>query len=78
MFRALAVTGVKSMEDQSCCNCRETRVRCEGACFRTISGTEKRCHAYGRHEWCENYMVRLSLGKPEFFKEKAYIKEDHE
>ena len=48
----------------------ETRVRCLGNCFQTVDGAEKRCHAYGHHEWCQNYMVRLSLGKPEFFEEK--------
>ncbi len=59
------------MEHQTDCKCRaEERIRCKGGCFQNICGTEKRCHAYGRHEWCENYMVKLSLGKPEFFEEK--------
>lgn len=66
------------MENQSSCGCLEARVRCKGACFQNVSGMEKRCHAYGRHEWCESYMVRLSLGKPEFFEEKSYIKEENE
>lgn len=53
--------------------CRnEVRVRCVGNCFQRISGLEKRCHAYGHHEWRENYMVRLSLGAPEFFEEKSH------
>lgn len=49
---------------------QEPRVRCRGNCFQTVNGAEKRCESYGHHEWCENYMVRLSLGKPEFFEEK--------
>lgn len=59
------------MEQKNCENAREeARVRCKGECFRKLDGAEKRCHAYGHHEWCENYMVKLSLGKPEFFEEK--------
>lgn len=64
------------MENQNGRDREEARVRCAGGCFQNVSGAEKRCHAYGRHEWCENYMVRLSLGKPEFFKEKSYVKEE--
>ncbi len=53
----------------------EQRVRCAGACFQGPEDKQKRCCAYGHHEWCENYMVRLSLGKPEFF-EEALCKEE--
>ena len=48
----------------------EARVRCQGNCLRQADGAEKRCEAWGRHEWCRNYMVELSRGKPEFFEEK--------
>ncbi len=59
------------MEDRKTCGCEnEARVRCSGNCLRTAAEGEKRCEAWGRHEWCQNYMVRLSLGKPEYFEEK--------
>ena len=48
----------------------EARVRCMGRCHREVNGAEKRCEAWGRHEWCRNYMVNLSQGKPVFFEEK--------
>lgn len=51
-------------------NKEEGRIRCKGGCFRTENGAEKRCHAYGKHEWCENFMVKLSLGEPEYFEKE--------
>ena len=45
------------------------RVRCAGNCFQTVDGVEKRCEAYGHHEWCENQMVQKTVGMPEFFSE---------
>lgn len=51
-------------------NTEEARVKCVGNCFQTVDGAEKRCESYGRHEWCQNYWVKLSLGKPEFFEEE--------
>lgn len=51
-------------------NCGSQRTRCEGNCFQTVEGSEKRCEAYGHHEWCENYMVCKTHGIPEFFTEK--------
>lgn len=49
---------------------RGERTRCVGNCFQEAEGTQKRCEAYGHHEWCENYMVRKELGIPEFYEEK--------